>query len=126
MGIVGQVTPAYYNEVTAPTQIPANTRMVSLQPALTSLLDSLPPHPIDQQQLDSLVRKTLDGFKSKLSPDIRKSQWEYLLRHDIFNLAVMLISTVPWALPHNPMGRLPKASHSQTKIMPIMINSGTS
>ena len=76
-------------------------RMVSLQPALTSLLDSLPPHPIDHQQLDGLVRKTLDGAKSKLSPDIRKSQWEYLLRDDIFKLAVMLTSVVARAPPHH-------------------------
>ncbi|KAF8347064.1 THO complex subunit 1 transcription elongation factor-domain-containing protein [Amanita rubescens] len=60
---------------------------VSLQPAFTSLLDSLPPHPYGPHELGSLVRKTLDGIKSKLSPDIRKSQWEYLLRDDIFRLA---------------------------------------
>ncbi|KAK2461523.1 hypothetical protein APHAL10511_005986 [Amanita phalloides] len=61
--------------------------MVSkLQPAFTSLLDSL-PHPFDHQQLDSLVRKTLHDTNSRSPPDIRKSQWEYLLRDDIFKLA---------------------------------------
>lgn len=101
--------------------------MVSLQPALTSLLDSLPSHPIDHQKLDSLVSQTLDGTKSKLSPDIRKSQWEYLLRDDIFKLAVILTSVVARVPPSpHPVNRLPKAPHSQTKIMPIIINSRTS
>ncbi|KAF8628277.1 hypothetical protein AX15_004041 [Amanita polypyramis BW_CC] len=61
--------------------------MVSLQPALTSLLNSLPPRPFHQQQLEDLVAKSLQETDSKNSPDIRKSQWEYLLRDDIFKLA---------------------------------------
>ncbi|KAM6498573.1 THO complex subunit 1 transcription elongation factor domain containing protein [Amanita muscaria] len=62
---------------------------MSLQTALTSLLDSLPPRPYNQEDLSALVRKTLDETKNRSSPENRKGQWEYLLKDDIFKLAAM-------------------------------------
>lgn len=62
--------------------------MVSLQPFLTSLLDSLPPSPIEKAKLDELVARTLSESRDKSSPENRKVQWEYLLKHDVFLLAV--------------------------------------
>lgn len=62
--------------------------MTSLKPYLTSLLSSLPPSPIPEEALDALVRKTLEESKGKSSPENVKAQWEYLLREEIFNLAV--------------------------------------
>ncbi|KAF8641070.1 hypothetical protein AX17_000714 [Amanita inopinata Kibby_2008] len=61
--------------------------MLSLQPALTTLLKNLPPRPFNQHELGKAVSKTLIETKDKSSPDSRKSQWEYLLKNDIFKLA---------------------------------------
>lgn len=61
--------------------------MTSLQPFLTSLLKSLPPPPAAQDVLNDLIKKTLQDAKDKASPENRKSQWEYLLKNEIFILA---------------------------------------
>ncbi|CAA7268047.1 unnamed protein product [Cyclocybe aegerita] len=61
--------------------------MVSLQPHLTALLKSLPLSPVDQTKLHELVTRTISEVKDKSTPDNRKSQWEYLLKNDIFLLA---------------------------------------
>ncbi|KDR85576.1 hypothetical protein GALMADRAFT_218672 [Galerina marginata CBS 339.88] len=61
--------------------------MASLQPHLTSLLNSLPPSPIEKAKLDELVIRTLAETEENSSPENRKSQWEYLLKNDIFLLA---------------------------------------
>ena len=65
--------------------------MVALQPLLASLLDSLPPSPIEKAKLDELVARTLDESRDKSSPENRKVQWEYLLKHDVFLLAVCFV-----------------------------------
>lgn len=62
--------------------------MFSLQPHLTALLSSLPPSPVDQGKLDGLVIRTLENSKDTSSPESRKAAWEYLLKNDIFQLAV--------------------------------------
>jgi hypothetical protein len=62
--------------------------MASLQPFLNTLLSSLPAPPIPKAQLETLARKTLDESSGKSSPENRKSQWEYLLKNEIFKLAV--------------------------------------
>jgi len=62
--------------------------MASLQPLLASLLDSLPPSPIEKEKLDELVARTIYESRDKSSPENRKVQWEYLLKNDIFLLAV--------------------------------------
>lgn len=62
--------------------------MVSLQPTLITLLNSLPPSPFEQKALNELVEKTLNESKNNSSPENRKSQWEYLLKNEVFKLAV--------------------------------------
>jgi hypothetical protein len=62
--------------------------MTSLAPYLESLLKALPPRPIEQKLLNELVSKTLVESNNKSSPENRRSQWEYLLRNEIFKLAV--------------------------------------
>lgn len=62
--------------------------MVSLQPVLASLLKSLPPRPIEQTTLNELVKETITQSQTKTSAENRKSQWEYLLKNEIFLLAV--------------------------------------
>jgi hypothetical protein len=74
------------------TTTQTNTGM-SLHTALKALLDSLPPRPFDQEALSALVRKTLDETKNRSSPENRKGQWEYLLKDDIFKLAVTRLSS---------------------------------
>lgn len=62
--------------------------MASLQPYITSLLKSLPPSPVQQDKLDELVSRALADSKDKSSLENRKSQWEYLLKNEVYLLAV--------------------------------------
>ena len=62
--------------------------MASLLPYITSLLEALPPSPVEQDTLDELVSRALADSKDKSSLENRKSQWEYLLKNEIFLLAV--------------------------------------
>lgn len=60
--------------------------MQALEASLKTLLGSL-PHGPDKRTLDSLVAETLATTKSKSPADIRKNQWEYVLKNEIFTLA---------------------------------------
>jgi hypothetical protein len=71
--------------------------LVSLQPHLSSLLKSLPPCPNEQDRLGELVRGTLEQSQARSEyapqtvrtvPEYSKSQWEYLLKNEVFLLAV--------------------------------------
>lgn len=62
--------------------------MVSLQHHLNSLLKSLTPAPVDQSKLDEAVVRVLNDTKDDTWPENRKTQWEQILRNDIFQLAV--------------------------------------
>ena len=62
--------------------------MASLHPYITFLLKSLPPSPVEQDILNELVSRALTDSKDKSSLENRKSQWEYLLKNEIFLLAV--------------------------------------
>ena len=68
--------------------------MASLQPYLTSLLESLPPSPVDQDTLNELVSRALADSKDKSSLENHKNQWEYLLKNEIFLLAVRRYQSV--------------------------------
>jgi hypothetical protein len=68
--------------------------MTSLQPFLASLLKSLPPPPAAQNVLNNLIKETLQDTKDKTSAENRKSQWEYLLKNEIFILAVRMCLTL--------------------------------
>ncbi|KAL0951887.1 hypothetical protein HGRIS_008544 [Hohenbuehelia grisea] len=60
-----------------------------LQPHLDALLESLStqPQPVKRGTLDELVEKVLEDTKSSGSSENRKSQWEYLLKLEVFNVA---------------------------------------
>ena len=62
--------------------------MQALQDSLSSLLASLPPRPIDKATLDTLVERTLEESKAKTNQETWKNKWEFVLRKDIFELAV--------------------------------------
>lgn len=64
--------------------------MVSLAPTLKSLVESITDRSPDTQTLYRLVQKALDESSDKVSTENRKSQWEYLLKDEIFTLAVRL------------------------------------
>lgn len=64
--------------------------MQALQDSLTSLLASLPPRPINKVALDALVAQTLEESRSKTSPDTWKAKWEYVLRKEVYELAVSI------------------------------------
>ncbi|KAK7040176.1 hypothetical protein VNI00_009982 [Paramarasmius palmivorus] len=61
--------------------------LASLQPPLAKLLSNLPGRPFEQTQLDELVKKVLEETKDVSSSENRKSQWEYLLKNEVFDLA---------------------------------------
>lgn len=60
------------------------------------LLKSFPQRPFDQKVLHELVGKEIRKFQGKSSPENLKSQWEFLLKNEVFTLAVR-----PLALPSN-------------------------
>jgi hypothetical protein len=65
--------------------------MNTLQSSFDTLLQSLPASTSssrNQSQLNEHVKKATDNNKSKFSQEVRKSQWEYILRNEIFKLAV--------------------------------------
>jgi aldose 1-epimerase len=62
--------------------------MLSLTSSLAALQRSLPPRPFQQEALDAVVEKVLHDSAGISSPENRKSQWEYLLKDDVFSLAV--------------------------------------
>jgi THO complex subunit 1 len=64
--------------------------MVSLAPNLKSLIKSTSDRSVDAPALDSLVQKVLDESNNKVSIENRKSQWEYLLKNEVFSLAVRI------------------------------------
>ncbi|GLB43609.1 putative polysaccharide biosynthesis protein [Lyophyllum shimeji] len=61
--------------------------MLSLQPLLSSLLDTLPPGPSEKAKLDELVRSTIEQSRKAHPSDTRKTQWEFLLKNEVFKLA---------------------------------------
>ncbi|KAG5641182.1 hypothetical protein DXG03_005844 [Asterophora parasitica] len=61
---------------------------LSLQPLLTSLLKSLPPGPLHKDALDKLVKEKVVEARKVSHSEIRKSQWEYLLKNEVFKLAI--------------------------------------
>ncbi|KAL0570657.1 hypothetical protein V5O48_011305 [Marasmius crinis-equi] len=61
--------------------------LVSLQPALARLVSTVSSSPVDKEQLEQLVRKALDDTKGTSSLENRKSQWEFLLKNEVLNLA---------------------------------------
>jgi len=89
--------------------------MVSFQPHLASLLKSLPPTPVDEAKLNDLVSDKLEETKNFSTPEIRKAQWEYALKDDIFALAVGLkyaYATRCSSLPYSMRFRQQKEQHS--------------
>ncbi len=63
--------------------------MGSLRPLLASLFDSLPPPPVAEADIKKHVENALEqANKVKLPVEVKKSQWENLLRAEVFKLAV--------------------------------------
>lgn len=60
---------------------------LALSQSLEKLLQGLPPHPIDEQELNGLVSSTISESSDRSSFDNRKSQWEFLLKDEVFRLA---------------------------------------
>ena len=66
--------------------------MSSLSPCFKKLINSLPAGPLDPQIIDNLVKKALEDSNSISSIENRKGQWEYLLKNEVFTLAVSVSS----------------------------------
>ncbi|KAG1904509.1 THO complex subunit 1 transcription elongation factor-domain-containing protein [Suillus fuscotomentosus] len=61
--------------------------MNSQTQSVQSLLKSFPQRPFDQKSLHELVGKEVEKFQGKSSADNVKSQWEFLLKNEVFTLA---------------------------------------
>ena len=66
--------------------------MTSLLPCFKKLVNSLPAGPLDPQSLNNLVKKALEDSNTISSIENRKIQWEYLLKNEVFTLAVRVSS----------------------------------
>lgn len=60
----------------------------SLAPALKSILKSLPPGTSDQSKFNELAKRAIHETSTKGNDENRKSQWEHLLKNEIYTLAV--------------------------------------
>lgn len=56
--------------------------------AIRSILKDFPPRPLEQASFNVLVSKAVSETPSNRSSDIRKSQWEYAVKNELFELAV--------------------------------------
>ncbi|KAG1719450.1 THO complex subunit 1 transcription elongation factor-domain-containing protein [Suillus lakei] len=63
--------------------------MSSQTQSVQLLLKSFPQRPFDQKVLHELVGKEVKKFQGKSSPDNVKSQWEFLLKNEVFTLAAI-------------------------------------
>lgn len=72
--------------------------MSSDLPILSSHLSTLiEARSVSQHELDPLVAYAISETQDGRSTDTRRSQWEYLLKHEVFKLAVLVIlSLVTW------------------------------
>ncbi|KAH8099790.1 THO complex subunit 1 transcription elongation factor-domain-containing protein [Cristinia sonorae] len=55
---------------------------------LREILESLPPRPISQETFDTLVSAALTKSQEHSTPENRKSTWEFVLKDDIFTVAM--------------------------------------
>ncbi|KAG1886127.1 THO complex subunit 1 transcription elongation factor-domain-containing protein [Suillus subluteus] len=62
--------------------------MSSQTQSVQLLLESFPQRPFDQKLLHELVGKEVEKFQDKSSADNVKCQWEFLLKNEVFTLAV--------------------------------------
>jgi hypothetical protein len=61
--------------------------MQAVQDALNRTLESL-PRLIRKEALDDHVANILASLDQQVAPETRKTQWEFVLRQEIFTLAV--------------------------------------
>jgi hypothetical protein len=74
------------------SKLPGTSPMsLSLESAFAALLKSLHPRPVDQKTLVELVNRALQDSVAVSTDDNRKSQWEYLLKNEIYRLAVRTV-----------------------------------
>jgi len=74
------------NGISAPILV--QTSMSSQAHSVQLLLKSFPQRPFDQKVLHALVVKEVQKFQGKSFTDNVKSQWEFLLKNEVFTLAV--------------------------------------
>ncbi|THV06472.1 UDP-glucose 4-epimerase [Dendrothele bispora CBS 962.96] len=64
--------------------------MNSLQSSFNELVKSLPPTTSSgrsQSQLDDVIKKALENTKGKYTQEVRRNQWEYILKNEVLKLA---------------------------------------
>ena len=69
--------------------------MQAAEKSLKNLLQSLPPRPIEKADLDEAVSKALKEASQKSTPENRRTQWEYVLRNEVYSLAVCTSPRIP-------------------------------
>ena len=61
--------------------------MFAVSQHLQTLVSSLPPHSIPPEDVEKLVKETLERSQSGSSAENRRAQWEFLLRNEVLTLA---------------------------------------
>lgn len=64
--------------------------MQAAEKSLRNLLQTLPPRPIEKDVLDAAVSKALNEAGQKSTQENRRTQWEYVLRNEVYTLAVRI------------------------------------
>lgn len=65
--------------------------MSSQSQSVKQLLKTFPKRPFDQKELGEKLATEIRKFQNKASPENVKSQWELVLRSEVFALAVRSI-----------------------------------
>ncbi len=73
----------------------ALSNMQAVEQNLKSFLATLPARPLERQTLDTLAERTLSQTQATANPESWKNRWEYVLRKEIFDLAVRYLYHLP-------------------------------
>lgn len=87
--------------------------MQAVQDALTRILTTL-PQLIRKDALHEHVVHVLASLDHSVPPEVRKAQWEFVLRQEIFALAVRIIRKIVFMIIDS-LYRQPKVWHSRTQ-----------
>ncbi|KAI0801471.1 hypothetical protein C8Q74DRAFT_494710 [Fomes fomentarius] len=66
--------------------------MQAVEQNLKSFLATLSARPLERQTLDTLAERTLSQTQATANPESWKNRWEYVLRKEIFDLAVRYLA----------------------------------
>ena len=84
--------------------------MTSQAECVQRLLASFPARPFDRKILDEKVAQEVRKFQDASSQENVRSQWELVLRKEVFALAVRL-AILPWGINRASISRRRRGMH---------------